>query len=73
MMGSKAFQSPLIPHVRMRALYRGLVETRALTKKKPRNLEACWVASAIDLKPGDLTSIAKDAWLLDYLRALGTR
>ncbi len=73
MMGSKAFESPLIPHARMRALYRGLVEARSLTRKKLRNLEACWVASAIDLKPGDLTSIAKDAWLLDYIRALGKR
>ncbi len=73
MMGSKAFESPLIPHARMRALYRGLVEARSLNKKKLRNREACWVAPAIDLKPGDLTSIAKDAWLLDYIRALGTR
>jgi hypothetical protein len=57
----------------MRALYRGLVETRALTRRKLRNFEACWVASAIDLKPGDLISTASNKGLLDYLRALGAR
>jgi hypothetical protein len=73
MMGSKAFESPLIPHARMRALYRGLVEARALTGGKLRKFEACWVAPAIDLKPGDLVSTQANAGLLDYIRALGGR
>jgi hypothetical protein len=83
MMGSKAFESPLISNVRMRALYRALVETRVLGERAskgrgaiggwPRNLEACWVATAIDLKPGDLTSLARGWWLLEHVRALGER
>ncbi len=82
-MGSKAFENPLIPHARMRQLYRALVEARVLgegsTRRKsvagswPRNLEACWVATAIDLKPGDLTSVDGSRWLLDHVRSLGQR
>jgi hypothetical protein len=76
MMGSKAFESPLISHVRMRALYRALVETRVLGLGRrgfPLNLEACWVATAIDLNSSDLTSVANNWWLLEHVRALGER
>lgn len=77
-MGSKAFESPLISHARMRALYRGLVEMEGLlgSKSEARGLEAAWVATAIDLHQGDLTSDSGgggEAALLDYLRRLGAR
>jgi hypothetical protein len=67
----------------MRALYRGLLETRVLSEyaSKPRgaiggcplNFEACWAATAIDLKPGDLTSMPRAGWLVDYVRRVGAR
>jgi hypothetical protein len=78
-MASKSFENPLIPHARMRGLYRALVETRLLGERAgrgrglPRDFEACWVAPAIDLKPGDLTSIPRNEWLVDHVRKLGTR
>jgi len=79
-MGSKAFESPLISHVRMRAMYRALVEIRALAALRKdrgfRGAEACWVGSAIDLKDGDLTSDEggpNQAAMLDHVRAVGRR
>ena len=79
-MGSKAFESPLISHARMRAMYRALVEVRGLaTARKDkgfRGVEACWVATAIDLKPGDLTSdtgAASEAAMLGYVKSVGQR
>jgi TPP-dependent pyruvate/acetoin dehydrogenase alpha subunit len=83
-MGSKAFESPLIGHARMRAMYRALVEVRALAerqktraKKSPlRGVEACWVGTAIDLKEGDLTSDTGgflESALLGHVRAVGRR
>ncbi len=82
-MGSKAFESPLISHARMRAMYRALVETRLLSARAaktrnaihlfPRGLEACWVGPVIDLKPGDLTSLPRATWLADHIRAVGGR
>ena len=77
-MGSKAFESPLISHVRMRALYRGLVEVRAMLGKRhsARGLEAVWVATAIDLEEGDLTSDGGkpgEAIMLEHVRAVGRR
>ena len=79
MMGSKAFESPLISHARMRGMYRALVETRLLGQRAgkgagwPRGFEACWVATAIDLKDTDLTSVPRAAWLVDYVRRVGKR
>ena len=83
MMGSKAFESPLISHARMRAMFRALVETRLLSERAaktrnaihllPRGLEACWVGPVIDLKPGDLTSLPRATWLADHIRAVGSR
>ncbi len=52
----------------MRALYRGLVEVRAL-KAVPRGLEACWVATAIGLEEQDFAAEG----VADYLKALGVR
>ena len=79
-MGSKAFESPLISHARMRAMYRALVEMRGLSQQRKdrsyRGVEACWAGSAIDLKDGDLTSDAggsNDAAMLEYVRAVGRR
>jgi hypothetical protein len=86
-MGSKAFESPLISHARMRAMFRALVETRLLseraaqTRNQTRNaihvfpirLEACWVSPVIDLKHGDLTSLPRASWLVDHIRAVGAR
>ena len=83
MMGSKAFESPLISHARMRAMFRALVETRVLSERAaktrnaihllPKGLEACWVGPVIDLKAGDLTSLPRATWLADHIRAVGLR
>lgn len=83
MMGSKAFESPLIGHARMRAMFRALVEARLLSERAaktrnaihllPRGLEACWVGPIVDLKPGDLTSLPRATWLADHIRAVGAR
>ncbi len=81
-MGSKAFESPLISHARMRALYRALVETRALGAAAGRRvgearfekgLEACWVGVAVDLKDGDLTSESGGTALVEHVRRVGMR
>lgn len=77
-MGSKAFESPLMSHARMRALYRGLVEVRTLLGKKhgARGLEAAWVATAMDLQQGDLIGDAgtsSEADLLGHIRSIGER
>jgi hypothetical protein len=79
-MGSKAFESPLISHARMRAMYRALVEVRTLADRTKlrslRGVEACWVGTAIDVKDGDLTSDAgapQDPVMLEYIRAVGRR
>ena len=82
MMGSKAFESPLIPHARMRALYRALVEARLLSASLPgrsaafalaKGREACWVGTAIDLKPGDLTSEPVPGALIQHIIRIGER
>ena len=77
-MGSKAFESPLISHERMRAMYRALVETRALVGKRRalKGNEACWTGAAIDLREGDLVidrGAPGEALLLDHVRAVGAR
>ena len=79
-MGSKAFESPLISHVRMRALFRALVEVRGLAKSAKlrgfRGVEACWVGTAIDLREGDLTSapgLSEEDAMLAHVRAVGVR
>jgi len=78
-MGSKAFESPLISHARMRAMYRALVETRVLSERASRaakfakGLEACRVATAIDLKPGDLTSEDGGTALIQHVLRVGAR
>ncbi len=81
-MGSKAFESPLISHARMRALYRGLVETRVLgaaagkragAARFAKGLEAPWVGTAIDLQEGDLTSEGGGTALVEHVRRVGTR
>ena len=77
---AKAFESPLISHARMRALYRALVEVRGLRERlgdvdlsSARGLEASLVSTAIDLHPDDLTSSAGGESLPDYVRALSLR
>lgn len=79
-MGSKAFESPLISHVRMRAMYRALVELRALAHQLKdrsfRSLEAGYVGTAIDLHDGDLISDAgspHESLLLEHIRDVGRR
>jgi TPP-dependent pyruvate/acetoin dehydrogenase alpha subunit len=79
-MGSKAFESPLISNARMRALYRGVTELRALAKQRKdktlRNLEACFVAAAIDLQEGDLacdTGGLHEAMFVEHIRAVAQR
>src|SRR5665213_4086017 len=77
--GSKAFENPLISHARMRAMYRALVETRALAprlgraRRLPRGLEACWVGTAIALEPGDLTSDQRGTAAIQHIRNVGQR
>ena len=71
-MGRKSFENPLLSHARMRGLYRGLVETTAL-RLAPRGSEACFVASCIDLKEGDLVFGGAGQKASNYLRALGMR
>jgi hypothetical protein len=79
MMGSKAFENPLMSHVRMRAMYRALVETRVLGQRAgkgsavPKGLEACWVATAIDLRSDDLASGDYSGWITDSIRSVGQR
>ncbi len=83
MMGSKAFENPLIPNVRMRAMFRALVETRLLSERAsktrnaihliPKGQEAAWVGPLIDLKPDDLTSLSRANWLATHIRAVGVR
>ena len=72
-MGSKAFESPLVSHARMRALYRSLVEVRELGQASqgrglPKGTEACWVGSALEMRDGDLSSAAGYEWLVAHLR-----
>ena len=78
-MKATTYENPLIPHARMRALYRAVVEARSLSKhlpagqRVPRGLEACWAATALDLRDGDLTSDRGADALPGYLRAIATR
>lgn len=79
-MGLKAFESPLISHARMRAIYRGLVELRGLAERRKdrafRGVEACWVAGAIDIKDDDLTcdtGSPSEPAMLEYIRGVGAR
>jgi TPP-dependent pyruvate/acetoin dehydrogenase alpha subunit len=77
-MGRKAFENPLLGHARMRAIYRALIETRLLAPHLgeaalPTGLEACWVGTAIDLRPGDLASDHRGGALIEHIRAAGLR
>jgi TPP-dependent pyruvate/acetoin dehydrogenase alpha subunit len=81
-MASKSFESPLISHLRMRAMYRGLLEVRHLgtrlgksakSASLPRGFEACWVGTAVDLKSGDLTSDSRGAAMIEHIRDVGQR
>ena len=71
-MKAKTFENPLLSHARMRGLYRGLVEVRAL-KLVPRATEACHVAAAIGLDEGDIVFATRSRSAAGYVRALGTR
>lgn len=72
-------ENPLIPHARMRALYRGLVELRTLgerlprTDRVPKGLEACWAGTAIDLHETDLTSDRAAQATPAFLRGIAVR
>lgn len=74
-MGKKTFENPLIRNARMREMYVAMVEARMLAKNLRRTsavlgkgLEACWVATAIDLRDGDLTSDAGAGSVPGYVR-----
>lgn len=76
MKSPKPYENPLILHIRMRGLYRAVLEARLLPRRGegwPRGLEACWAATALDLREGDLTSDSHAPWLTSYVRALGSR
>ena len=74
-MKAETYENPLIPHARMRALYRAVVETRQLGSQLriPKGLEACWAATALDLRDGDLTSDKQAHALPAYLKAIAAR
>lgn len=78
-MRKTSYENPLIPHARMRALYRALVELRSLRQRlpngerTPKGLEACWAATALDLREGDLTSDRGADALPGYLRGIAAR
>lgn len=82
-MAAKAYENPLIPNLRMRAMFRALVETRLLSQRAsktrnavhliPRGQEACWVGPLIDLKAHDLTSLPRATWLASHIRSVGSR
>ena len=63
----------------MRAMFRALVEVRALSKHAgrkrgiPAMLEACWVGTAIDLQAGDLVSGVHAEPYGQLIQAIGTR
>ncbi len=63
----------------MRAMFRALTETRALSeqagKKRglPRKLEACWVGTAIDLQAGDVVSGLQAGAFGSFIREVGVR
>ncbi|QHN03114.1 hypothetical protein FTO74_06835 [Granulicella sp. WH15] len=74
-MAAKPFENPLIRNVRLREMYTVMVEARVLSRQMRRQhtgfapgLEACWVATAIDLHEGDLTSDAGVGPLPGYVR-----
>ena len=79
MMGSKAFESPLVSHARMRGLFRAVVEARELSRVAGRGrgwrkgMEACHAGTALDLKDEDVVSDPHTAWLTDHIRRLGKR
>lgn len=71
-MGGRSFENPLLSHARMRGLYRGLVEVRAL-QLAPAGAEACVVAACIDLRGGDFVLGEYGSVAAEYVRALGAR
>jgi hypothetical protein len=74
-MGAAPFENPLIGNARLREMYTTMVQARVLQRHLRRQyrgfatgLEACWVATAIDLHEGDLTSDAGVGPLLGFAR-----
>jgi hypothetical protein len=74
-MAGKAFENPLIPNARMREMYAVMLESRILGRQMRRQhtgfapgLEAMWVATAIDLREGDLTCDSGIGPVLGYAR-----
>lgn len=74
-MSAAPFENPLIGNARLREIYTTMVEARLIrkrTRKQSRGfapgLEACWIAPAIDLHEGDLTSDPGVGPLLGYAR-----
>lgn len=78
-----AWENPLIPNKKLRALYTAMVELRMLEEfaasRAPRSRgkalhriargeEGCRVSTALDLKPGDLTSDSTDRLATAFLR-----
>ena len=73
----KPYENPLTPNATLRALYRAMVELRAIafprqSRKAPR-LEAAYAAPVLGLLPGDLTSSPLPPGVLDHLRAIPLR
>jgi hypothetical protein len=69
-MGLKSCENPLIGHTRMRALYRALVELRAVDRTEPA---ACLVGTAIGLAEDDLAIGSQETAVLEHIRAVGRR
>ena len=73
----KPYENPLTPNATLRALYRAMVELRAVAfprqTRKSLPQEAAYAASVLGLLPGDLTSSSLPVPLLDHLRAIPAR
>lgn len=84
MSATKTLENPLVPNLKLRQMYEKMVELRILGDlfaglrdnqsgqivDSIRNEEACRVATAIDLTPGDLVSDAQPSPAMNHLAGL---
>lgn len=83
--GKKAVENPLVPHERLRAMYRAMLEARMLEthlgaipggrrwREMERGEEACRVSTSIGLAEGDLVSDAGAGVTMDLLLGSAAR
>lgn len=69
-----AWENPLIPNAKLRQMYRAMVRLRTLAHALPPRqreglgLEACLVATSVDLAPGDFVSDTLAGGVVEFLR-----